>query len=238
MERYSKLESLFSCLALAIVALASSMQIARADSIGPPTSQILPGVSADTPLIAQAQQNGWPNSAPQWQQNSAPSTPGSQNYQQSGYPSQDMSQQNGAAPSFGNSSVPIQQGFQGGQQQSQMQYGQAQQSAAPGWQADYPNPNDPSNSANNVPMDNGGKKKGGVGSMIGKALGGVAKMAPTVAGAGMAGMTNMAMGNMMYGGGMGGYGMGGYGYGGGYGMPGSMMMNGVFNQGLRMLQSR
>ncbi|NMG21180.1 hypothetical protein DP116_17685 [Brasilonema bromeliae SPC951] len=177
-----------------------------------------------------------------------------QNYQQPAYPAQDASQTQaqqgyGQQPAFGNISQPIQpnqvQGFPVSQQapgqlppQNNMQYGQAQASAPatqPGWTADYPNPNEANNMAAQVPMDTAHKKGGGVGSMLGKALGGVAKMAPTVAGAGMAGMTNMAVGNMMmnggygmpYGGGYGmPYGMGGM--GGGYGMPyGGMGMGGM-----------
>lgn len=135
------------------------------------------------------------------------------------------------------------------------QYGQAQQSSAapsspPGWQADYPNPNDlnnTNNTASQVPMDTAQPPHQGLGSKLGKALGGVAKMAAPMAGAGMAGMAAASMGNMMMGGygmpmGMGGYGMGGMGMGGygmpmgmgGYGMPMGMGMGGMGMGGMGM----
>ncbi|HEY9734003.1 MAG TPA: hypothetical protein V6C89_18990 [Drouetiella sp.] len=143
------------------------------------------------------------------------------------------------------------------QQNSNTQYGQAQQSAAPasppGWQADYPNPNDLNNStASQVPMDTAQPQKQGLGSKLGKALGGVAKMAGPMAGMGMAGMAAASMGNMMMnpygmggmgmgGYGMGGMGMGGYGMGGmgmgGYGMPMGMGMGGMGMGGMGMGQN-
>lgn len=161
-----------------------------------------------------------------------------------GYP---VSQQApGQLPAQGGYGAPpqnYQQQPQYAQQQTPTQYGQAQQSSAPasppGWQADYPNPNDVNNStASQVPMDTAQPQKQGLGSKLGKALGGVAKMAGPVAGMGMAGMAAASMGNMMrnsYG--MGGMGMGGYGMGGmgmgGYGM-GGMGMGGMGMGGMGM----
>ncbi|MBS2001948.1 MAG: hypothetical protein U0103_05175 [Candidatus Obscuribacterales bacterium] len=158
-----------------------------------------------------------------------------------GYP---VSQQApGQLPPQGYGGAPPQYPQQGYAQQQQPQYPpQSQQASAPasppGWQADYPNPNDVNNTASQVPMDTAQPQKAGIGSKLGKALGGVAKMAGPMAGMGMAGMAAASMGNMMMGGmGMGGYGMpmggmgmGGMGMGGmgmgGYGMPMGMGMGG------------
>ncbi len=180
-----------------------------------------------------------------------------------------LPQQAYGAPQYPQQGYPPQQQYAPPQPDPNTQYGQTQQAAAPaspaGWAADYPNPNDintADNTASQIPMDTAKPAKQGMGSMLGKALGGVAKMAGPMAGMGMAGMTAASMGRMGMGGmgmggmgmpmGMGGMGMGGMGMGGmgmpmgmggmgmgGMGMGGmgqNMMMNSVLNQGLRMLQ--
>lgn len=137
--------------------------------------------------------------------------------------------------------VPQQQGYGApqyppqGYPQQQPQYApqQPDQNAAaaapaspPGWMADYPTANDASNSSTasqQIPMDTAPKE--GMGSKIGRALGGVAKMAGPMAGMGAAGMTAAVMGRSMMGP-MGGMGMGGMGMGG-MGMPMGMGMGGM-----------
>lgn len=149
-------------------------------------------------------------------------------------PGQLPSQGYGAAPQYPQQGYAQQQPQYPPQSQTQSQQASAPASP-PGWQADYPNPNDVNNTAAQVPMDTAQPQKQGIGSKLGKALGGVAKMAGPMAGMGMAGMAAASMGNMMmgsYGMGMGGYGMpmgmGGMGMGGmgGYGMPMGMGMGG------------
>lgn len=122
--------------------------------------------------------------------------------------------------------APQQQYQQGAPQGDPNQSGAP--ASPPGWTADYPTGSSTgSDMASQIPMDTAQPQKEGLGSKIGKALGGAAKMAAPVAGMGMAGLTAASMGAMMNP-----YGMNGMGMGMPYGMNGMGMPYGMGGMGM------